>query len=166
MKETINENFIHKDIDFIKQVYENSEKKMRWHADIEYKLLNMFIIIYPIIITSLIGVSKYLDDKDIYLFLAVSMAFFIFVLTLLIDKKVKHEHNTYEKIGGQIVRIWEYFGLFEKDFYLRCNSILSDTARNYGKGDGHKKTLNILWAMSITTASILILFGLVNYYLL
>lgn len=146
-----------RDDDFLKKVYEEHQDKLRWHSEIEYKLLNMLIIINPVIITAVIGLNEYIDDKVTYFVLVLAMSSFLLILTVYVDKKVKHEHSTYEAVGQDVVRIWEYFGLFKSSLYHK--PILTEEAKEYGKGFGYKKTLHIIWAMTITTFILLIGFG-------
>ncbi len=145
--------------DFLKIVYKKHQDKMRWHSEIEYRLLKMFIIINPVIITAIIGINQYIPDKSTYFVLVCSMVSFLAVLTIFITIKIYYEHKTYEGVGQDVVRIWEYFELFEKGSYLTCNQILTDKAKEYGKGGGYIKTLFILWSMTITIVISLLLFG-------
>ncbi len=150
-----------KNVDFLKKLHEISENKMRWHSDIEYRLLKMFIIINPAIITAIFGIYKLIENGDTNNFqiLTNSIAVFLIILTLTITIKIYAEHRTYHNIGQQIVRIWEYFDLFKNGVYLRNDTIMDEKAKTYGKGLGYIWTLLILWAMTLTTAIILISFG-------
>jgi len=151
-----------KNVDFLKRVYEEHHNKLRWHSDIEYRLLHMFIIINPVIITATIAIKQYITNKFTYLALVIIMASFLIVLTFFIDKKVKHEHNTYHDVAKDIVRIWEYFDLFKKNTYISNKAILTEKAKSFGDGKGYLKTLNILWAMTYTICILLIGFGLIQ----
>jgi hypothetical protein len=123
----------------------------------------MFIILNPIIITAIRGINELVSDKWIFLSLTFSMATFLTVLTILIISKIKAEHEIYEKIRQQVVKIWEYFKLFEKGVYIEDDIILDKEAKSYGKGKGHLKTLHILGGMTIMTDAILVVFGVIKY---
>lgn len=132
---------------------------MQWHSDVEYRLLKMFIVINPVIITAIIGVNEYINNKNTYFALTCSMAVFLIILTIFIDIKIRHEHVSYKAVGQDVVKIWEYFELFDIGAYLPNDSILPEEARKHGTGSGYKKTLYILWAMTITVSVLLIGFG-------
>lgn len=151
-----------KDNDFLKKVYEIDQNKILFYMEIEYKLLNMFLIVYPIIVTSVVGISQYIDKK-LTLILTIFMSILLFVMTIFIHKKVHATHKTITDYGNDIKNIWEYFDMFSKDIYLNNKVILDNDARNIGHGDGHKKTLNILWAMTIITSVGLLIFGFFNF---
>ena len=152
-----------KDDEFLKEFFVDCQNAMRHRSETEYKLLNMFIILDPIIITAILGIKELVSDKCIFLGLTFSMAIFLTVLTILITSKIKAEHRIYEKIGQQVVKIWEYFKLFEKGAYIGDDIILDEEAKSYGKGRGHLKTLHILWGITIMTDIILTVSGVIKY---
>ena len=152
-----------KDDMFLRDFFVDCQNAMRHRSETEYKLLKMFIILNPIIITAILGINELVSDKGTFLGLTLSMAIFLAVLTKLISSKVKAEHKIYENIGQQVVKIWEYFKLFDSGAYIINDSILDNNARSYGKGRGHFKTLHILWAMTIMTDTILVIFGVIKY---
>ena len=110
----------------------------------------------------MIGISEYMDDPITYFALTCSIAFFLFILTIFIDRKIRHEHISYKEVGQDVVRIWEYFELFKKGSFLPNKSILPKKAKKCGKGEGYKKTLHVLWAMTATVSLLLIGFGFVQ----
>ena len=152
-----------KDNEFLREFFVDCQNAMRWRSEIEYKLLNMVIILNPIIVTAILGINEIVSDEKIFLVLTFSMAIFLTVLTILLTLKIKAEHKTYEVIGQQVVKIWKYFKLFEKGAYIDDDKILDKESENYGKGRGYLRTLCILWAMTIMTDTILIVIGIIKY---
>jgi hypothetical protein len=148
--------------DFLIESYKDFKTSMQWHSDIEYKLLNMYMVLYPVVATILLAIYG-LVDKTTYLGIISAMMIILTILTFFIDRKIRAEHKTYEAIGQQIVRIWTYFDLFTRGTYLPNEAILSEDARRFGTGDGYKKTLNIFWAITIITDIILLHSGILHY---
>lgn len=151
--------------EFLIKVYELHQNKMRWHSEVEYRFLKMFIVITPVIITAIIGINEYITNKTTFFAMTFTMAIFLIFLTKIIDEKIKHEHKSYEAIGQDIVRIWEYFKLFEEGSYLLDKPILSEGAKRKGKGLGYKKTLHVLWTLTYTISILLVGFGLIQLWI-
>ena len=151
------------DKDFLKKFYELQYKRLEWHSKIEYRLLNIFIIILPVIITGSIAINEFITDNIAYLVLVVSMSIFLIILALLIWVKVNAEHKTYVAIAEDMKNVWKYFELNKKGAYLAGDMILTKDWEEIGKGSGYKKTLYILWAITISISIVLILFGLSRF---
>jgi hypothetical protein len=151
--------FMPQDDIFLRTFFIDCQKAMRKRMETEYRLLNMFIILYPAIITAVFGIKRLLENEGIFLELTISMAAFLTVLAISLTVKIKAEHKIYEDIGHYVVKIWEYFCLFEKGAYIQNDTILDKKARKYGKGKGYLKTIYILWAMTLMTDFILIAIG-------
>ena len=149
---------ITKSDDFLIRFSSDCQKAMRARMQTEYKLLRMFIILNPVIITAVLGIYNLVGDRRTFIGIACSMAFFLTALTLLITRKIVAEHKIYEKIGGYVVNTWEYFGLFKEGAYIAGKTILDEDARRYGTGSGYRKTIHILWAMMIMADVILAIF--------
>ena len=153
-----------KDDEFLKEFFADCQNAMRWRSETEWKLLNLFIVLHPVIVGAMLGVGDLVDDKTISFALALSMAAFLTVLTILLTVKIRAEHRIYEEIGQQVVRIWWYFGLFDKGAYLEDEAILEEKAKGYGRGKGYLRTLYILWAITGMTDAILIVVGIIAYF--
>ena len=83
-------------------------------------------------------------------------------LAILLTSKIIVGHKIYEQIGQQVVKIWEYFKLFERGAYIDDNTILDEKAKSYGKGKGYLRNLCILWVMTIMTDTILIVIWVIK----
>ena len=153
---------IPKSDDFLIRFSSDCQKAMRTRMQTEYKLLRMFIILNPVIITAVLGINNLVGDRRTFIWIAFSMAAFLTVLTMLITLKIVAEHKIYEKIGGYVVNTWEYFDLFKDGAYIAGKTILDEDAKSYGKGSGYKKTIYILWAMMIMADVILAIFAVIK----
>jgi len=151
------------DREFLKNVYHESVVKMKWHSDIEYKLLNMYLVVYPVIATVLLAIYELVKDKTTYLSITISLSIILTIFTILIHLKILREHKTYEKIGQQVVKIWKYFDLFQIGAYIPGEQIMDSTALTFGRGPGYKYTLGIFWTITIITDLILIISGILHY---
>jgi uncharacterized membrane protein len=152
-----------KDDEFLKEFFVDCQNGMRWHSETEWKLLNLFMILHPVIVGATLGMTELTSNRMLFLALAISMAVFLTVLTILLTVRVVDAHKYYETLGRVVVKIWEYFGLFEEGAYLEGKAILEDKARRYGTGKGHRRTLHILWGMTGMTDVILMVVGLIAY---
>jgi len=148
--------------DFLREFFVDCQNAMRHRSETEYKLLNLFMILNAAIISVVIGVDEFVTDNVKFIGVTFSMVAFLTFITILVHNKIKAEHEIYEKLGQQVVKIWEYFELFKKGAYIDNDMILDEEARNYGKGKGYLRTLHILWGMTIITDTILIIFGIIK----
>lgn len=139
-----------KNDEFLMRFFLDCQKSMRTRMQTEYKLLRMFIVLNPVIITAVLGISNLPVDKRTFLWIAFSLAAFLTVLTISITVKIIAEHKIYEKIGGYVVNIWKYFGLFEKGVYLA-----NDASSSYNKS--HLLIINLFFATQSSQDHLLIL---------
>lgn len=144
-----------KDDDALKQFVGDSLRAMRWRSETEYRLLGLLAVLCPAMITAMFGIAKLGGDRLLDVAFPISLAFFLIFLTISFSVKILAEHKVYEALGQQVVKAWEYFGLFEAGTYGN-NAILTADAKKLGTGQGHCKTLLILWAMTIGTVAILV----------
>ncbi|KYK35825.1 MAG: hypothetical protein AYK18_12720 [Theionarchaea archaeon DG-70] len=152
-----------KDDKFLREFFVECEKAMQWRSETETKLLNIFMILNPIIVTAILGINELVSDKRIFLCLTLLMAAFLILITMLLTSIIKAEHKAYEVIGKQVIKIWEYFKLFEKGAYIDNDAILEDEARDYGTGKGYLRTLYILWVITIMVNAFIISIGVIEY---
>ena len=148
--------------DFLKEYYLDTQITMRSRSETEYRLLNMFIVVNPIIITAIFALSELVDDKVLFLALTLSVATLLAMLTILLTLKIKAEHEIYVQLGQHVVKVWKYFGLFEKGVYIN-DAILEKTVEDYGTGEGYLRTLRILWGIPIFTSAIVSALGIIRF---
>ncbi len=153
-----------KNEEFLKQLFVESQKLMLYRSEVEYKLLNVFILINSAVISVTFGSYGLIVNKYAFLGATLSVLIFVTILTFVIYLKVQREHKIYEKVGQQIVRIWEYFDLFKKGVYLKDASILNEDAKNYGKGRNYLGTISIFVVITIMTDIILMIFIIMKFH--
>jgi hypothetical protein len=148
--------------EFLRDFVTDCQSAMRWRADIEWKLLNLYIVLPPAIVGAMFGISKLLNSTSLFWVLTASIIILITVLTILLTAKINAQHIIYEALGQQVVKVWKYFGLFDKGTYLEKEAVLDEKARGYGKGKGHLQTLYILWTITLLTNAILIAIAFIS----
>ena len=151
-----------KDQEFLRVLFSENQSSMRFRSSTEYKLLQAFMVVVPVTIAAVVGLNDVVTNEALYIVMTGSLALLLTAFTIVITMKINAEHKIYEEIGAQNVRIWEYFELFDKGVYLEDKSILDEGARRYGTGQGHKKTINILWVVTILVDFILVLAGIIK----
>ena len=109
---------------FLIQHFIECQNTMRHRVDTELKHLKTFLILNPIIITATVGTKEFVSDKIIFLIFSFSMALFLTALATFLTIQIIAGHEKYETIGQEVVKIWEYFGLFEKGAYIENDSII------------------------------------------
>lgn len=138
-----------KDPEFLKDLFSETQASMRFRSEREYKLLRIFMIVAPLVITASVSLHKYVEDVGVYVVCNAALAFLLTSLSYLIADKIQSEHETYRDMGQQTVRIWKYFRLFEKGAYLSEEQILPEHAAKYGTGKGHREVIRIIWTIAI-----------------
>ncbi len=151
------------DDDFLKIFYEIQYRRLEAHSKIEYRLLNMFIVIFPTTITASIAISQIIKDNGLYLTLVSFVSLFLLILTKAISIKVHSEHKTYKSIAKSMIKIWEYFQLTKNGAYLSNKTIQGEDYKKFGDGTGYKDSLLILWAITFVVIAVLIGFGAIRF---
>jgi uncharacterized protein YqgQ len=123
-----------KDDRFLTEFFVECQKAMQWRSETETKLLNIFMILNPIIITAILGMNELVSDKRIFLSLTLVMAVFLTLIAMVFTSIIEAEHTAYEMIGKQVIKIWEYFKLFEKGAYIDCEAILEKRLEAVAQG--------------------------------
>ena len=107
-------------------------------------------------VTGLIMSVDKFDNKS-FVSLGLSVIAFLILLAVIISKKISAEHKVFEKIGSDNVRILQYFRLFERGVYLPYQSILSEEAKNMGKGKGYKLSQYLVWFITISLVVVIVI---------
>ncbi len=153
-----------KNEEFLKQLFIESQKLMLYRSEVEYKLLNVFILINSAVISVTFGSYGLIVNKYTFLGATFSVMIFVTILTFVFCLKIQREHKIYENVGQQIVRTWEYFDLFKKGVYLKDASILNEDAKNYGKGRNYLGTISIFVVIMTMTDIILMIFIIMKFH--
>lgn len=149
----------HLDNDFLKEHLRDIRSEMSWRRDLEFKLLQFLLVFFPVIGTAMIALFERQVEVPIYRVVAAGASLLILAAAFFVSNRINREHKAYASIATEVLKIWEYFGLFEKGAYIKDDTImpvsLQDPKSGYGKGKGHVKTLLLVWL--VTIAMILVL---------
>lgn len=142
--------------DFLKQFYIDTQNEMRWRREVEYKLLNNFILVVSFLISAQTLIYPKIVDISNRIWMAILLSSFLLILTIALNVKINSENAIYKRLGAGIVKVWEHFKLFEK--LNDSSSFLNEESKNYGKGEGYRNTIGIFWILwvSFLTLSILL----------
>jgi hypothetical protein len=149
------------DNDFLKEHLKDIRSEMSWRRDLEFKLLQFLLVFYPVIGTGMIALFES-DDvaPQIYRIVVAGASMLILAAATFVANRINREHNAYATIAKEVLKIWEYFGLFKKGAYIKDDTImpisLQDPQSGYGQGQGHKKTLLLVWLVTIAMILILV----------
>jgi len=70
-----------KDDEFLREYFVDCQKEMRWRREPEYRLLRTAVVLYPVLVTAVVGINELVQDKRIFSTLAVAMAVLLTTLT-------------------------------------------------------------------------------------
>ena len=151
---------IHIDDKFLQDHLRDVRAEMSWRRELEFRLLQLLLIFYPIIGTIMIQLFQSKVDMIAFKITAVSLAFLILAVSYFVIRRISDEHEAYSKLGKQVQMIWLYFGLFELGAYLNDRAFLSpdllDEKKGYGQGLGYKKTQTLIKSLTAVMFFILI----------
>jgi hypothetical protein len=84
---------------------------------------------------------------------AVASALIIYI-SRFICYRISDEHFAYAELGGQVQQIWTHYGFFKPSAYIKGNTILptrlNEPGKGYGQGQGYKKTIKLIWSISVS----------------
>lgn len=150
-----------KDKDFLIAFFNDCRNEMRWRSEVEHKLLAAMGALYTITATLFIGINKWIGNSILILIFSALPIILLIVFTYLMTKKIISEHKVYSNIGRNVVKIWKYFRLFDKDAYIKNEAILDKSLVNFGQGRGYKDTINILWMMTLIFVVLALIFSFI-----
>lgn len=153
---------VHVDEKFLQEHLKDVRSEMSWRRELEFRLMQFLLVFYPILGTAIVALFQSDVSPQAFYATAAGAALLIVVATIFVTDRIYREHDAYAELGRETQKIWAYFGLFEIGAYLKNDTVLSPQLQNdktgFGQGQGHKKTLNLIWL--VTAALILILFTL------
>ena len=148
--------------EFLREYLKDIRKEMSWRRELEFRLLQFLLIFFPIIATAMVTLYQSTVTGQTYLATAIGASLLIIAASLFVTDRVFREHKAYADLGRQAQKIWAYFALFEPGAYLPDEAmipeILRDSKRGFGQGQGHRKTLALIWL--VTVAMVLTMFTL------
>ncbi len=141
-----------KNDDFLKTYYIDAQNEMRWRREVEYKLLTNYIAISAFLLPAEALLYKEMASMPHRMLAATCITIAVFVLTIGVSLKIRAENTIYKALGRNVVAIWEYFEMFSKGTYLSSQPMLPKNSRQYGQGSGYKRTLYVLWSLTVTVS--------------
>jgi len=147
--------------EFLIEYYRESSEEMRFRASTEYRLLQFLLVLYPAIAAGMFASYSNGITQPAYLLLSIAASIFVLLASTFVSVKVYHEHNVRADIGRAVQKIWLYFQMFEQGAYIESDVILPrtllDEQTGYGTGPGHKRTLVIIWTITIGMVLVLLI---------
>ncbi len=152
--------------DFLLDLFKDCREEMRARREIEFRLLQLLLVFYPIIVTAMATLYQSNINPTMYMILTLGAVFLTLITTQFVTSRIDYEHQTYAELGRDVQRIWRYFEMFQPGAYLKETSILppylDDVEKGYGQGQGHKKTIRLAWMITITVIAILLTLGVLK----
>jgi hypothetical protein len=150
---------VHADDQFLQDHLKAIFSEMSWRRELEFRLMQFLLVFYPIIGSAMISLFQSKVDVQTFSLTALGAGFLIVVASIFVTDRIIHEHRAYAELGKEAQNIWLYFGLFETGAYLSDKTILpkrlNDDQKGYGQGKGYRKTLALIWFITVTMLSIL-----------
>jgi hypothetical protein len=151
---------IHVDEKFLQDHLKDVRGEMSWRRELEFRLLQFLLVFYPIIGGAIVTLFQITTiSKPAFYITTSGASLLILILTIFVADRINREHRAYAELGREVQKIWAYFGLFESGAYIKNDTLvpphLYDKDKGYGQGQGHKKTLNLIW---LTTFALLLIF--------
>jgi len=144
---------MHPDDGFLQEHLKDTRSEMAWRRELEFRLLQFLLVFYPIIGTAMVTLFQSAVTAQVYLMVAIGASLLIVGASAFVTDRILHEHRAYARLRRQVQQIWTYFALFEPGAYLKDEAMLPETLRNpqkgLGQGQGHKKTLALIWLITI-----------------
>jgi hypothetical protein len=157
---------VHIDDKFLQDHLKDVRSEMSWRRELEFRLMQFLLVFYPIIGTAMISLFQSDVSVQAFSITAAGAALLILVASIFVTDRINREHRAYSILGRQVQKIWSYFGLFEPGAYIDDKTIVSlelkDEQKGYGQGQGHKKTLGLIWLITIAMIMILLTLALLK----
>lgn len=151
-----------KDVDYLRMFAIETQGQMKSLVETEYKWLQSYILVLPILLALLGPVGSLLKGYKhgplSFLVYSVILSLFLIIITALICSKITKENGKYRDFGQQLVKMWTYFNLFDAGVYLN-EPILTCHAKTYGKGPGSFDSKKMLWLLTVIASLIIVAIG-------
>ena len=150
----------HVDDRILQDLLKDARAEMSWRRDVEFRLLQLLLVFYPIIGTVMVQVFQS-ENVSIQAFriTASLIAFLILAVFFFVIQRIEYEHKAYSKLAKQVLKIWSYFRLFESGAYLKDQAFLPvdllDEKDGLGQGKGYRRTQILIVAITIAVLSLL-----------
>lgn len=151
---------IHVDDKFLQDHMRDVRAEMSWRRELEFRFLQLLLVLYPIIGSIMVQLFQSKDVNALaFRITAGFLAILILAISYFVIARIEREHEAYAKLGKQVQKIWEYFGLFEPGAYLDGEAFLSTELRDknegIGQGMGYRKTQILIGGLTAVILFIL-----------
>jgi hypothetical protein len=154
--------------DFLQKYLSDVRDEMKWRRDLEFRLLQFLLVFYPIIGTAMATLYQTAISPKVYIVLSIGASLFILPATLFVTNRIIIEHKAYAGMAKIVLKIWAYFGLFESGVYIKddtiLNSSLQDPKTGFGQGKGYKRTLYLIWTVTIAMIILILTLGILKFF--
>ncbi|MGC1379065.1 MAG: hypothetical protein WA821_22745 [Anaerolineales bacterium] len=154
------------DNDFLREYLIDAREEMKWRRDFEFRLLQFLLLFYPVIGTAMVTLYQSTITPQVYLILSVGASLFILLTAILVVYRINVEHKSYADLGKTVQKIWTHFKLFEQGAYLKDDAILPDILRDpqkgFGQGQGYKRTLWLMWIITVAIMALILSLGILK----
>lgn len=140
---------------FLEAYFSDCMNEMRWRRDVEYKLISLLVPLFPALVGGFFALSLLLPPTTVIVS-SLALITFVWFLFWYVRRKVKAENVIYKILGSIVATLWEHFNLFKEDAYLPNKPILPGASKNFGRGEGYKLTLDLLFGISLVTTLMLL----------
>lgn len=160
---------IHVDDRFLQDHFRDVRAEMTWRRELEFRLMQFMLIFYPIIGAAMIELFGKSIDPRVFLVVCAGAIFLVVYITNVVTKRIDREHEAYAELAKQVQMIWMYYKMFETGAYLKDQALLPERLRpergEYGKGEGYKKTNQLIWVTKGAIVAVLIVLAVAKFLL-
>jgi hypothetical protein len=157
---------IHVDDKFLQDHLRDVRSEMSWRRELEFRLMQFLLVFYPIIGTVMVSLFQSKVSVQAFYITAVGAGLLILAASIFVNDRINREHEAYADLGREVQKIWAYFGLFEAGAYIENETVvpsrLYDKEKGYGQGQGHKKTLGLVWLITVALISVVLTLALLK----
>jgi len=155
------------DNDFLQKYLNDVRDEMKWRRELEFRLLQFLLVFYPIIGTAIVTLYQTSISPTIYIVLSIGASLFMLPATFFVTNRITIEHKAYAGLAKTVIKIWAYFGLFEKNAYIKNDAILDlslqDPKTGFGQGKGYIRTLYLIWTVTAAMIILILTLGILKF---
>ncbi len=149
---------IHVDDNFLQEDLRELRSEMAWRRELEFRLVQFLLIFYPVIGSAIISLFQSSISIQAFKYTIAGACLLTVFASLFVTDRIIHEHKAFTRLGHQVQKIWQYFGLFEVGAYLENETmkppLLLDKQKGFGQGQGYKKTILLIWFITLAMISV------------
>jgi hypothetical protein len=144
---------VHIDEKFLQEHLKDVRSEMSWRRELEFRLMQFLLVFYPIIGTAMVALFQSEVSAGAFSVAAIGASLLILTASIFVTDRIFREHDARADMGREVQKIWAYFGLFQPGAYIKNDTVLPPGLYNektgFGQGQGHKKTLALIWLITI-----------------